>query len=54
MVAVIGPEGHLALSVMNGMQRPPPTDAVLQPMAPILTKIQDQDIEEKGNKWRFA
>jgi hypothetical protein len=49
VVAVVRPERHLALRVVQRMQRPPPAQLMRDPVPPVVGKVEDQRIEEKSD-----
>ncbi len=50
MIAVVGPEGHLLLGVVDGMQRVPPAEIMAEPVAPVIGAIQDQHVDYEGDR----
>ena len=44
MIAVVRPEAHHALAVVQAVQSPPDAEAVLQPVPPVISEIQYHDI----------
>ena len=45
VVAVVRPERHLPLRVVQRMQRPPPAEHVRQPVAPVVGEIEDDRVD---------
>src|SRR3954462_9580467 len=48
MVAVVAPHRHLALSVVQRMQAPPPVEAVLRPVYPVIDEIEEDQVDGKA------
>jgi hypothetical protein len=51
MVAAVGPQRHLALTVVDRVQRPPPAKTVRQAVAPVFGEVQDQEIDQETEQW---
>ena len=48
MVAIIRPERHLSLAVVQAVQRPPPIKTMLGTMNPIFSQVNDEQRYDKG------
>ena len=48
VVAVVGPERHLPLRVVQRMQRPPPAEPVRQPVPPVVGAVEDDRVNHEG------
>jgi hypothetical protein len=42
---------HLALTVVDRVQRPPPAKTVRQAVAPVFGEVQDQEIDQETEQW---
>ena len=50
MIAVIRPEAHLPLGVVQRVQCVPAPKAMAEAMPPVIGEIQDQGVNEKGQQ----
>src|SRR5262249_5126380 len=51
VVAIVRPERHLPLGVVQRMQRPPPAEHMRQPVSPVVGAVQDDGIKDEGRYW---
>jgi hypothetical protein len=47
VVAAVGPQGHLPLAVVDGVQCPPPAQRVRQAVAPVFGEVEEQQVDEE-------
>jgi hypothetical protein len=47
VIAVIAPIGHVTLRVMQAVQRPPPVQAMLHPVDPVVSKVENHNVRQE-------